>query len=274
MTNRLKLWKEGHSWESSEKEWDLGAKQAAQQAPIQGLSHLPQMVGITAETAKGLKWKALKWMVAKDHDRKILRGFLKHPFRYGYAWIKSVLRGKSYQRQGDFFLYGIDTLGAFQRQLEKKAALLVVGFSYCHKPFECPSGRFTPQCIHDPEHPTCRQCFIGKALNALPEKNSAYICIPTIHHIGAEIFRLIDLHPTKELIFMITACEMTLEMFGDWGNMVGIKGLGIRLDGRICNTMRAFELSEGGVKPGLTVVLEPTQRQVLELIRTRRRCME
>ena len=66
---------------------------------------------------------------------------------------------------------------------------------------------------------------------------------------------------------MITACEMTLEMFGNLGNMASIKGIGVRLDGRICNTMKAFELSERGIKPGLTVVLEPTQKRILNLIR-------
>ena len=70
----------------------------------------------------------------------------------------------------------------------------------------------------------------------------------------------------KKIIFLITACEMTLEMFGDWGNMTGIQGIGVRLDGRICNTMKAFELSEQGIKPGLTVVLGETQKKMLEWI--------
>ena len=59
----------------------------------------------------------------------------------------------------------------------------------------------------------------------------------------------------KKLLFLITACEMSLVMFADYGNMMGAKGIGIRLDGRICNTMRAFHLSERGIKPGLTVQL-------------------
>ena len=63
---------------------------------------------------------------------------------------------------------------------------------------------------------------------------------------------------------------MTLEMFGDLGNMVGIQGIGVRLDGRICNTMRAFELSEQGIKPGLTVVLDGAQEKILQLIKKRR----
>jgi hypothetical protein len=145
-----------------------------------------------------------------------------------------------------------------------------VGFSYCHKPFECPSGRFTPKCIHDASNPVCRQCFIGKAINALPEKGAIALAIPTVHYIGVKIFEIVHNNPGKQVIFLITACEMTLEMFGDWGNMVGIKGIGVRLDGRICNTMKAFELSEEGIKPGLTVVLEDTKQRILDLIKHRR----
>ena len=54
------------------------------------------------------------------------------------------------------------------------------------------------------------------------------------------------------------------------GNMVNIQGIGVRLDGRICNTMKAFELSENGIKPGLTIVLDETQKRVLDLIKHRR----
>ena len=108
-------------------------------------------------------------------------------------------------------------------------------------------------------------------MHALPEKNVIPLIIPTIHYIGGQIFDIVHANPNKQVIFMITACEMTLEMFGDWGNMVGIRGIGVRLDGRICNTLKAFELSEEGIKPGLTVVLESTQERILSFIRKRRR---
>ena len=48
--------------------------------------------------------------------------------------------------------------------------------------------------------------------------------------------------------------------------MVDIKGIGVRLDGRICNTMKAFEFSERGIKPGLTVVLDRTQERIMDLL--------
>jgi hypothetical protein len=108
-------------------------------------------------------------------------------------------------------------------------------------------------------------------VHALPENNVIPLFIPTIHYIGGKIFEIVHANPSKKVIFIITACEMTLEMFGDWGNMVAIQGIGVRLDGRICNTMKAFELSEKGIKPGLTVVLDDTQKRILDLIRTRQK---
>lgn len=91
-----------------------------------------------------------------------------------------------------------------------------------------------------------------------------------IHHIDAKIFGLQKNYLHDHIIFIITACEMTLVMFDDLGNMAGIRGIGVRLDGRICNTMKAFELSERGVKPGLTVVQEETKVTILDLLRVRK----
>ncbi len=270
MENKLKIWNEGTSWDESEKCWDAGAESAAEAIKLKSLERLPSIPGITKETAKNLKWKSLKWMVLKDLDGKVMRGVLKHPIKYGLSYLKSFFKPKSYVREGDFFLYGISSFHEFEDLLASPDTLFVAGFSYCHKPFECPSGRFTPECIHDPENPICRQCFIGKAINALPESEAVALVIPTVHYIGGKIFEIIERHPGKQILFLITACEMTLTMFGDWGNMVGIKGIGVRLDGRICNTMKAFQLSEEGIKPGLTVVMEDTQKRLLDLIRRRR----
>lgn len=266
--SKLTMWKD--DWEEAEKSWDDGIEAAAQIKPLKGLTSLPNMPGITPETAKNLKWKSLKWMILKDHHFQILKGFLKHPLKYGWRLIQSALKSKSFIREGDFFYYGISSLDQFKEALKNPESIFVIGFSYCHKPFECPSGRFTDQCIRDPDHPVCRQCFIGKAVHAAKEAHQViFLFIPTVHYIGGKIFEIVHGHPGKEVLFMITACEMTLEMFGDWGNMAGIKGIGVRLGGRICNTMKAFELSENGIKPGLTVVLPDTQKLMLELIRWR-----
>ncbi len=267
----LPMWQA--NWEQAEKEWDQQAKEAAQKYPLKGLKTLPQMPGITKETAKGLKWKSLKWMIQKDTQKEVLRGFLKHPFKYGWALLKSALHSKSYLRDGDFFLYGVKSLKEFENLLKDQQALFVLGFSYCHKPFECPSGRFTPNCARDLQNAVCQQCFIGKAVHAVTPHQTIPLFIPTIHYIGGKIFEIVHQNPGKPILFLITACEMTLEMFGDWGNMVNIRGLGVRLDGRICNTMKAFALSEEGIKPGLTIVLDDTQKAILQLIRCRNQAL-
>jgi len=267
---KLKIWDQSATWEESEKHWEEGALSAAQQQSIQKLSQLPKMVGITPDTAKFLKWKAFRWMLTKDVDQKVLPQFWKHPFKYGWRYLKSLFYKKGYTRKGDFFLYGFQTLEQFEKSLKNREHLFVLGFSYCHKPFECPSGRFTSECIHDADHPVCRQCFIGKSVHASKEENTILLFIPTVHYIAGKILEIVHANPKKKIIFLITACEMTLEMFSDWGNMVGIQGVGVRLDGRICNTLKAFELSEQGIKPGLTVVLDPAQKQMLEWIRIRR----
>lgn len=265
-SSKLKMWNPSLSWEEAEEKWDKGTLLAAKKQPLKEIRLPQKMSGITEETAKYLKWKSLKWMLSKDHKKEIRRGFFKHPFRYGFNYLRSLFQRKPYRREGDFFLYGVQDLEEFERLLQDAKHLVVVGFSYCHKPFECPSGRFTDACIHDAENSVCRQCFIGKAIHALPEERAIPLLIPTVHFIGGKIFEIVHSHPKKQVLFMITACEMTLEMFGDWGNMVGVRGVGIRLDGRICNTMRAFELSEQGIKPGLTVVLPETQKRLLSLI--------
>lgn len=264
---KLKIWKQ--DWNQAEADWEEGAQKAEKSHPIKRLKTLPLMPGITPETAKNLKWKSLKWMISQDHKGEIWRGFIAHPIKYTWQFLKSIFKGKSYLRDGDFFLYNINSIEEFKKASLQPDALFVLGFSYCHKPFECPSGRFTDECIHDPNNPICRQCFIGKAVNAAEDQNVITLFIPTVHYIGGKIFEIVHANPSKQVLFMITACEMTLEMFGDWGNMVGIKGIGVRLDGRICNTMKAFELSEQGIKPGLTVVLDDTQRRMLDIIRYR-----
>lgn len=268
--NKLKIWNEKSSWDDSEAAWEKGAKEASQEKALKGLKNLPEMIGIVPETAKHLKWKSLKWMFLEDHKGEIRRGFFRNPFKYAGRYLLSIFKKKSYKRENDLFFYGLDSLKQFEKLLADPNNLLVLGFSYCHKPFECPSGRFTAECLHDPENLVCRQCFIGKAVNALPANNAIALFIPTVHYIGGKILEIVHQNPHKRIIFIITACEMTLEMFGDWGNMVGIKGIGVRLSGRICNTMKAFELSEQGIKPGLTVVLDETQRKILDLIRYRR----
>lgn len=258
----LKVLKEPKEFE---KEWEEKALIARKSHPLKGLKNIPEMVQITNETKHLLRWKSFKWMVTKDENFKVMKGFLRRPFFHLKNYLKSIFSKEPYKREGDFFLYGLNSLNEFEKVVKKPEALFLLGFSYCQKPFECPSKRFTDQCINDLSNPICQQCIIGKILQVAP-KNVEKVFIPTVHYIGEKIFELLKGEPKREIVFMITACELTLEMFSDWGNMVGIKGVGVRLSGRICNTMKAFELSEKGIKPGLTVIETETEKKMIKLL--------
>jgi len=265
MDHPLKIFNPTIPWEEAEKKWEEGAAQARSAHPLKTLFTLPQMPGIAE---KHIKWKGLIYLLRHDTNHIVSRYLLKHPFKYLARYMISLLRKKSYVRDGDFFLYNLRTVDEWKKCLLAPDALFVIGFSYCHKPFECPSGRFSDECIHEATHPVCRQCFIGKVMHALPAKESILpLFIPTVHYIGEKMCALVDRYGDKRVVFLITACEMTLEMFADWGHMLGLRGIGVRLDGRICNTMKAFDLSERGIKPGLTVVLDETQQRILDIVK-------
>lgn len=234
---------------------------ALSKKPMQGLKQLPHMVGITKKDAKWLKIKALKYIIQEDKGHRILKGTLRRPLYHALRYLRSFFTKQPFSQDGDLFFYGVKNIKQFIQ--EAKTTPLLVGFSYCQKPHECPSGRFNDQCLRDFTQPICNQCDIGKIATLLPPRSSIVI-IPTVHHIGQAFF---DKMPEKPL-FLITACEMSLKMFADFGNMLGIRGIGIRLNGRICNTMKAFVLSEKGIKPGLTVLTSSTYHTILKILQS------
>lgn len=266
-SERNKYWESFPSWQEAEEDWKNRKEKAAVQKPIKELKRLPQMPAMTESTRRFFRVKSLAYLLWHDKGFKLVKELLRSPFKHLYGYLRSIMRGKSYLRDGDFFFYGLEKEESLLKLYqENPQAPFLLGFSYCHKPFECPDGRFTDKCRADLCNNVCRQCFIGKMVHFSP-KRAQLIFIPTVHYIAQKVFEAQRKAQGQKVLFVITACEMTLEMFGDWGNAVAIEGIGIRLDGRICNTMRAFELSEEGIKPGLTVVTRPTQERLLDLMK-------
>ncbi len=266
-----RFWDRHKGWEEAEENWDENSAALKASHELRTFKELPKNEpGIRKNTKKNLRWKALKYLLVNDEKKVFPKYFFKKPLTYAVSMTASYLNKNPYHRDDDFFLYGIEDITEFKQLLREENSILAVGFSYCHKPFECPSGRFTDKCMHDDQSPICGQCFIGKCMHAMPENKTVPVVIPTVHDIGEKMFELSDENPGKEILFIITACELTLQMFADWGNMIKIRGVGVRLGGQICNTMSAFEASEGGIKPGMTVVLDKTQIRMMELIAIRR----
>lgn len=263
---RDNFWDQFQTWEEAESAWDAASKQAAASCLLKTVSN-PSAPAI-ATKEKWLRWKGLRWVIWKDKRLQLIRRLLHHPIRYAFQYVSSLFRGSPYHRTEDLFLYGVTSLEEMKELMKREDTILVVGFSYCQKPHECPCLRFSDACIHSLDNPVCRQCTIGKAMHALPHSSTIPVIVPTINAIGKTILETVDTFPNKRVLFVITACEMALQMFGDMGNMVGVSGVGIRLGGRVCTTFRAFTLSEEGVKPGLTLVSPSACRHLFDVLRS------
>lgn len=262
-----KFWDKFSSWSDAENAWEEQAALAATRCILKVPPKTPCVPAIMPEDARWLRWKALSWVIHKDARWRLVRSLLRHPFKYGKNYLHSLLSRQRYARDGDFLFFGCNNIEAVHALMKSDDVVFVVGFSYCMKPHECPSSRFSSDCLCDLTNDVCRQCFIGKCRHALPSQKTIPLVILTINDIGKHMLSVIDAFPKARVVFLITACEMALEMFGDFGNMVGIQGVGVRLSGRFCNTMKAFELSEEGVKPGLTFPAPKTKRRILDLLR-------
>ena len=102
----MKFWDQFKKWEEAESAWDQMEVSARKKSPLKVLKTLPEMAGITPDTAKHLKWKSLKWMVAKDEGLKIFKSVIKRPLFHLKRYLQSIFSKESFKRDGDFFLYG------------------------------------------------------------------------------------------------------------------------------------------------------------------------
>ena len=260
-----RFWDFYPSWEEAEAAWDERSTQASAQVSLKAPVALPTIPPMVAEGS--MRWNGIRYLVRKTGVRRLFDLFISHPIRYTWCFLRSVMSSQPYRQEDDLFFFGVRCEEELLALMARSDVLLVVGMSYCQKPIECPGGRFSGECSADLDNPICRQCLIGKSLHALPREKTVVTVIPTINEIGTHILDIIHAFPSHQILFVISACQMALEMFKDFGNMVGIKGVGIRLGGRVCTTMHAFILSEQGVKPGLTVVRPSAQRRLFSLLR-------
>jgi len=155
-------------------------------------------------------------MIFKDHNEEILKGFLKHPLKYG-GFSQISLAPKSYNEKEIFFLYGVDSLTQFEELLKNRKALLILGFSYCTSPLNVIRALTPDLCALTLNILFVSSALFGKIVQAATPKQTIPLFIPTIHYIGGKIFENVHQNPGKPIVFMITACELTLEMFGRLG---------------------------------------------------------
>ncbi|SPN73842.1 hypothetical protein C10C_0695 [Chlamydia serpentis] len=216
--------------------------------------HKPNIPYITKATMKGLRIKTLAYLASLKDARQLVYYFLKDP-RSCVRLARALLVPKEALQKGNLFFYNCNTVNDLIEELNCPNRKLLIGFSYCQKPKRCPKGRFNDACQYDPTNPICTSCSIGTMM-CLNVYRYDIVIIPTFIDIAKHLYALKKRYPKDQILFAVTACELSLKMFGDYASVMNLKGVGIRLTGRICNTFKAFKLAERGIKPGVTILEE------------------
>jgi hypothetical protein len=211
-----------------------------------------------------LRLKGLLWLFRRDKNRTILRHFFCRPFSYTWRYFSSLLKKKPHREEGDFFYYGIEDLEEWKRKAKDPKTHLLIGFSYCQKPLQCPAGRFLATCLHDSAHPICTSCPLFEMIGFIPP-DVVYVLIPTVNYIAEKILTLKKENPGKNILFLISSCELSLRMFSDFASAAGLCGLGVRLRGKVCPTFEAFCLAEEGKKKTQTTLADETKNSLIRL---------
>ncbi|WP_239923143.1 hypothetical protein [Candidatus Chlamydia corallus] len=216
------------------------------------LEHKPRIPYITKATKRGLRMKTLAYLASLQDARQLAYSFLKDPSSFARL-AKALIAPKPALQKGNLFFYGCTSVDDIIEELGRPNRIFLIGFSYCQKPRACPKGRFNDACQYDPANPTCTSCSIGTMMR-LNARRYHIVIIPTFIDIAQRLYILKKRYPGFQILFAVTACELSLKMFGDYASVMNLKGMGIRLTGRICNTFKAFKLAERGIKPGVTIL--------------------
>jgi hypothetical protein len=215
----------------------------------------------------GLRNKAFIYITRNDDKKLFIKFFLKNFLKNTYFYLRSRLKKQPFHKKDDFFFYGIKNKKEFNSNLNQPNTILILGFSYCQKPHNCPMKRFSTKCIHTPNNNICRECTIGKCINTYSSNKIIPLIITTIHMLGENLLLQIKEHSSKKVLFLITSCEMSLNMFADFANMLNVKGIGVRLKGRVCKNFTTFKFAENGIKSGLTSIDTETEKKILYLLK-------
>ena len=100
-------------------------------------------------------------------------------------------------------------------------------------------------------------------------KNDIFLLIPYIYYISEQLLNISKENKKKELIFIITACQMSIEMYSDLSKLINIKGVSIQLKGQICPNYKSFLLAEKGIKNGLTTLNQKDKNLIMNVLKLR-----
>ncbi len=261
----MKFWENFSSFDIANEAWDKNQAYLESNTPLKKVQLEPK---IKVTFSKFIRIKSLFYLIVQDKKFKLLKYFIKNPLFYLFNLLRSYLTKEPYVKEKELFLFNLNSLNELKNIALNKNALFIFGFSYCQKPIECPKKRFSSECFHNYQNDICSQCFIGKCANAI-NTNDIFLVIPDVYFIGDKLIDLIHQNPKKEIVFIITSCELSIKMFSDFANMLKIKGLGLQLTKRVCVNFESFLYAEKGKKSGLTDLDTKNKNLFFEILKLR-----
>lgn len=261
----MKFWENFSSFNSANDAWNKKQASLETKNNVKKILFEPK---IKIDFSKLDRIKTLFYLIKNDKNLFFLKKIKKNPLLYLFNLFRSYITKEPYRIENDFFLHNFSNSNDLKKNAFDKNATFIFGFSYCQKPINCPKKRFSSDCIHDYRNDICCQCFIGKCANAI-NKQDMFLVIPDINFIGKKIFEIYDNNPKKNIVFIISACELSIKLFSDYANMLKIKVLGIKLTNRVCTNFKSFLYAEKGIKTGITDLHEISKNFILEILKIR-----
>lgn len=261
----MKFWENFSSFELANQAWDKKQALLENKKPLKKVLFDPR---IKISFSNFTRIKSLLYLLQKDKKLKLIKFFIKKPLFYLHNLLKSYFSKAPYIVEDNVFLFNLSNFKELKKITDNKDNLFIFGLSYCQKPIECPKKRFSSECIHDYENDICAQCFIGKCSNAI-NNNDIILVIPDIYFFSETIIELINKNPEKQIIFVISACELSIKMYSDLANMLKIKGLGLKLSSRVCTNFKSFTYAEKGQKNSVTDLNLCNKELMIEIMKIR-----
>jgi len=195
----------------------------------------------------------------KQNPSYVIKALLRRPFLYFKRFISSFSEKRTLLQEG-VHLYGFKKLEDLKRSLASKESLLILGFSYCQRPKNCPAIRFSNTCPIDQS--TCSSCSLSPFIKHL-RKDDSFIVIAKALDLGEKILNLQKKYPQKEILFALSVCDLSEEIFSNFSHILGAKGVSFSLNGNTCTNFKSFQLAEEGKKKN-TTYLDDMQNQLLQ----------
>lgn len=205
------------------------------------------------------KIKSFLYILKNDKNSKLLKHFLKSPFRFIFLLIKAFFNKLNILEDEGILLFGIKDLSSAKKEFEK-AKTKFIGISFCARHPDCFEKKFSEDCSYKNDYP-CSECFIRKLHIKCSNTTTKIQIITTVNQFAEKLFE----NP-KNKFFIVAACHYSIKMFSIWYPLTKSKGIVIPLEGKTCKNFITFKAAENGKKNFPTFISLPLQEKILSFL--------